>query len=154
MHDCLTPADAPSVSSASFTSRETWRKTLANTCLSAQCIWFLINMNRITSHAEFTLVCCVCCLHLCLWVWVCLCVCARVCIYVEFHSNVSLKAPLCSLLYISPIMTPISVSLFHFSISLHPSVTAPLLPAFSTTSPSLPSLCLFVLSLALPYALW
>lgn len=44
---------------------------LPNMCLSAPCIWFLINMNRITSHAEFTLVCCVCCLHLCVCVcWV------------------------------------------------------------------------------------
>lgn len=61
---------------------------------------------------------------------------ACVCMYVEFQSNVSLKAPLCSLLHIKAITTPISVSLFHFSVSLHPSVTTPLLPAFSTASPS------------------
>lgn len=136
MHDCLTRADAPSVSSASFTSRESWRKTLPNTCLSAQCIWFLINMNRITSHAEFTLVCVACVVSIC----GCVCVLVCVCVYVEFHSNVSPKAPLCSLLHISPITTPISVALFHFSFSLHPSVTTPLLPAFSATSPSLPPL--------------
>lgn len=80
--------------------------------------------------------------HLCVVYVVCICV----CVCVEFQSNVSLKAPLCSLLHISPIMTPISVALFNFSFSLHPSVTALFLPAFSTTGPSLPSLSFHSLS--------
>lgn len=74
-------------------------------------------------------------------------VCVCVCIYVEFQSNVSLKAPLCSLLHISRITTPISVSLLHFSFSLHPSIAAPSLAALSTNIASLRARALSLCSL-------
>lgn len=94
-------------------------------------------MNRVMSHVEFTSVR--------------VCVCARNvqcasevgCVCVERESNASLKAPSCSLLHISPIMTTISPPLplapFHF-FPLHQCRAAPSLPALSANSASLPSL--------------
>lgn len=145
----LSPEGAPKCLKCTiFLTRAMWWKTLANVCLSAQWIWFLINMNKITSHAEFTLVRCVCVFCICG-----VCVCVWVCIYVEFQSNVSLKAPLCSLLHISRITTPISVSLLHFSFSLHPSIAAPSLAALSTNIPSLRALSLRSLPCSLSHTL-
>lgn len=129
--ECLTawhPQEPPRVSRASFTSRETWWKTLPNVFISPA---HLISYKYEQDYKS-------CRVHTC--VLRVLSACVFVCVYVAFQCSVSLKAPLCSLLHISPITTPISVLCFHFFFSLHLSVTAPLLPALSTTSPSLYSL--------------
>lgn len=79
-------------------TRLTQCKTPPNFSLSVHSagVWILINMNKVMSHTEFKRVC------------VCVFFLGMLCVEAE---NVSLKAPSCSLLHISPITTIISLPL-------------------------------------------